>query len=130
MNAELNTMARVVRPFPAGPAPLAPDGRARVLQLGPSLAVRGGVSSVEQLICDYLPPYVSIRHVPTMEDGSAFAKASVFARAVQVLRRSLESLDPTIVHIHVASRGSTLRKVILAEMAARAGRPLVLHAHG
>jgi glycosyltransferase involved in cell wall biosynthesis len=54
----------------------------------------------------------------------------VFARAVQVLRRSLESLDPTIVHIHIASRGSTLRKVILAEMVARAGRPLVLHAHG
>jgi glycosyltransferase involved in cell wall biosynthesis len=54
----------------------------------------------------------------------------VFARAVQVLRRALESLDPTIVHIHIASRGSTLRKVILAEMVARAGRPLVLHAHG
>jgi glycosyltransferase involved in cell wall biosynthesis len=65
-----------------------------------------------------------------MEDGSAIAKASVFARAVQVLHRALESLDPTIVHIHIASRGSTLRKVILAEMVARAGRPLVLHAHG
>jgi glycosyltransferase involved in cell wall biosynthesis len=100
------------------------------MQFGPSLAVRGGISSVEQLICDYLPPYVSMRHVPTMEDGSAIAKASVFARAVQVLRRSLESLDPTICHIHFASRGSTLRKIILAEMVARAGRPLVLHAHG
>jgi glycosyltransferase involved in cell wall biosynthesis len=85
---------------------------------------------VEQLICDYLPPYVSMRHIPTMEEGSTIAKASVFARAVQVLRRTLESLDPTIIHIHVASRGSTLRKVILAEMVARAGRPLVLHAHG
>jgi glycosyltransferase involved in cell wall biosynthesis len=34
------------------------------------------------------------------------------------------------VHIHFASRGSTLRKMILAEMVARAGRPLILHAHG
>ena len=130
MNADLKPVNREFQPFPARLAPLPPDGRVRVLQFGPSLEVRGGISSVEQLICDYLPPYVSMRHVPTMEDGSAIAKASVFARAVQVLRRSLESLDPTIVHIHVASRGSTLRKVILAEMVARAGRPLVLHAHG
>ena len=102
----------------------------RVLQFGPSLNVRGGITSVEQLICDYLPPYVSMRHVPTMEDGSTLTKVSVFARAVQVLRRSLESPEPTIVHIHFASRGSTLRKLILAEMVVRAGRPLVLHAHG
>lgn len=119
-----------VKPYPARLAPLPPDGQVKVLQFGPSLSVRGGITSVEQLICDYLPPYVSIRHVPTMEDGSAIAKASVFAKAVQVLRRALESPDPTIVHIHFASRGSTLRKMILAEMVARAGRPLILHAHG
>jgi glycosyltransferase involved in cell wall biosynthesis len=130
MNADLKTLPRGYQPFPARLAPLPPDGRVRVLQFGPSLSVRGGISSVEQLICDYLPPYVSMRHIPTMEEGSAITKASVFARAVQVLRRALESLDPTIIHIHIASRGSTLRKVILAEMVARAGRPLVLHAHG
>lgn len=130
MNADINSFASHFQPFAARLAPMPPDGRVRVLQFGPSLQVRGGISSVEQLICDYLPPYVSMRHVPTMEDGSAIAKASVFARAVQVLHRALEALDPTIVHIHIASRGSTLRKVILAEMVARAGRPLVLHAHG
>jgi glycosyltransferase involved in cell wall biosynthesis len=128
MNADLKPV--IFKPYAARLAPLPPDGQVRVLQFGPSLAVRGGISSVEKLICDYLPPYVSMRHVPTMEEGSAIAKASVFARAVQVLRRALESLDPTIIHIHIASRGSTLRKVILAEMVARAGRPLVLHAHG
>lgn len=127
MNADPRTW---VKPYPARLAPLPADGQVRVLQFGPSLDVRGGISSVEQLICDYLPQYVSMRHVPTMEDGSAITKASVFARAVQVLHRALESLDPTIIHIHIASRGSTLRKVILAEMVARAGRPLVMHAHG
>jgi len=130
MNADLKTVTRGFQPLPARLAPVPPDGRVRVMQFGPSLSVRGGISSVEQLICDYLPPYVSMRHVATMEEGSAITKASVFARAVQVMRRVLETLDPTIIHIHVASRGSTLRKVILAEMVARAGRPLVLHAHG
>jgi glycosyltransferase involved in cell wall biosynthesis len=129
MNADLKAL-HGFKPYAARLAPLPADGQVRVLQFGPSLSVRGGISSVEKLICDYLPPYVSMRHVPTMEEGSAITKASIFARAVQELRRSLESLDPTIVHIHIASRGSTLRKVILAEMVARAGRPLVLHAHG
>lgn len=128
MNADVQPVS--LKPYAARLAPLPADGRVRVLQFGPSLSVRGGISSVEKLICEHLTPYVSMRHVPTMEDGSTFTKATVFARAVQVLRRALESLDPTIVHIHIASRGSTLRKVILAEMVARAGRPLVMHAHG
>jgi len=131
MNADLKPVTRGLQPGgPARLAPVPPDGRVRVLQFGPSLAVRGGISSVEQLICDYLPSYVSIRHVPTTEDASALTKASVFARSVQVMRRALESLDPAIMHIHFASRGSTLRKIILAEMVVRAGRPLVMHAHG
>ncbi|HTU66041.1 MAG TPA: glycosyltransferase family 4 protein [Steroidobacteraceae bacterium] len=130
MNADTRILERDFQPYAARLAPLPPDGRVRVLQFGPSLTVRGGITSVEQLICDYLPPYVSIRHVPTMEDGSTIAKAQVFAKAVQVLHRALESPEPTVVHIHFASRGSTLRKMILAEMVARAGRPLILHAHG
>jgi glycosyltransferase involved in cell wall biosynthesis len=130
MSAEPRSMSQQFKPYAARLAPLPPDGRVRVLQFGPSLNVRGGITSVERLICDYLPPYVSMRHVATMEDGSAIAKASMFARSVHELRRALESLDPTIVHIHFASRGSTLRKMILAEMVSRAGRPLILHAHG
>ena len=42
----------------------------------------------------------------------------MYARAVQTLRRSLADIDPVIVHIHFASRGSTLRKFLLADMAA------------
>jgi glycosyltransferase involved in cell wall biosynthesis len=130
MSAEPQVVTNSFKPYAARLAPLPPDGRVRVLQFGPSLNVRGGITSVEQLICDYLPPYVSMRHVATMEEGSTIAKASVFAKSVNELRHALESMDPTIVHIHFASRGSTLRKMILAEMVARAGRPLILHAHG
>ena len=130
MSAETRIIERKLQPYAARLAPLPPDGRVRVLQFGPALTGRGGITSVEQLICDYLPAYVSVRHVPTFEDGPAIKKASMFAKSVQVLRRALESPEPTIVHIHFASRGSTLRKMILAELVARAGRPLILHAHG
>ena len=130
MNADPRTMTKSFQPYPARLAPLPPDGRVRVLQFGPSFNVRGGITSVSQLICDYLPPYVSMRHVATVEEGSAIANTAAFAKAVAELRRVLESVEPTIVHIHFASRGSTLRKVILAEMVSRAGRPLIMHAHG
>ncbi len=122
---------------PAPPTPAAqpvrvvtPTRRIKVVQFGPALDVRGGITTVEQHICDYLAPYVSMRHVATMDEGSKFGRAFVYARAVRELRRVLASIDPCIVHIHFASRGSTLRKMILADMVTRAGRPLVLHAHG
>jgi len=129
MSADPTTvlLPRVVPP-PRAPGPR--EARVKVLQMGPALDVRGGVSSVEQLICDYLPPYASIRHVATMNEGTKLARATVFARAVYTLSRTLEGIDPTIVHIHFASRGSTLRKLILANMVLRARRPLILHAHG
>jgi len=128
MNADATTLLRPAAALSA--VPVARDARVKVLQFGPALDVRGGVSSVEQLILDYLPQYASIRHVATMTEGSRLERATVFARAVSVLWRSLESLDQAVVHIHFASRGSALRKLILARMVAHAHRPLILHAHG
>ena len=79
MSADPTTvlLPRVVAPR----APLPREARVKVLQFGPALDVRGGISSVEQLICDYLPPYASIRHVATMTEGSKLTNAAVFARA-------------------------------------------------
>jgi glycosyltransferase involved in cell wall biosynthesis len=101
-----------------------------VLQLGPSLAVRGGISAVERLIVDELAGRIALRHVPTMEDGSVLREAMIFMRALLALQRAVHSSAPVVVHIHFASRGSTLRKLILAWVTLHAGRPLILHAHG
>ncbi len=59
-------------------------------------------------------------------------EAVVFARALFALQRAVRAAAPipVVVHIHFASRGSTLRKLILAWMTLHAGRPLILHAHG
>jgi len=128
MSADPTTvlLPRVVPPR----APLPRESRVKVLQMGPGLETRGGICSVEQLICDYLPPYASIRHVATMKDGGKLPSAVVFARSMFSLSRALEDIEPIIVHIHFASKGSTLRKLILGNMVARARRPLILHAHG
>lgn len=101
-----------------------------VLQVGPALSVRGGVSAVERLIVEHVGANVPMRHVATMEDGTTWQKLRMFVRALIELRRELKSERPLVVHVHFASRGSTLRKCILAWMTLRARRPLVLHAHG
>jgi glycosyltransferase involved in cell wall biosynthesis len=101
-----------------------------VLQLGPALSVRGGVSSVERLIVEHVGSAVTIRHVATMEDGSLWRKLRVFVSAIGQLHSALRGGERLVVHIHFASRGSTLRKMLLAWMTLRARRPLILHAHG
>jgi len=112
------------------PAPTPREGRVRVLQMGPALDVRGGISSVEQLICDYLPAYADLSHVATMKEGTKLGNAALYAKALRSLSRTLEGIEPAIVHIHFASRGSMLRKLILANMVIRARKPLIMHAHG
>jgi|SRR5688572_20062086 len=106
------------------------EGRVRVLQFGPALDARGGISTLEQLVNDYLPPYAAIRHVATTHEGSLPGRLWVFARAVTTLWQAVDAIEPTVVHIHFASRGSTLRKMLLARMVINARKPLVLHAHG
>ena len=133
MSADPSTVIRSVTvPTPPPTTTRAPvrESRLRVLQVGPALEMRGGVSAVEQLICDYLPAHAAIRHVATTGEGSWLRRGWQFARAALQLSRALESIEPTVVHIHFASRGSTLRKMLLAQLVIQARRPLILHAHG
>lgn len=123
----------VLRPVPATVTPTRAtprEARVQVLQVGPALSVHGGVSAVEQLICDFLPPYAAIRHVDTTHEGSWLARSMLFGRAAHTLWRTLNTAEPALVHIHFASRGSTLRKMLLAQLVIQARRPLILHAHG
>lgn len=134
MSADPTTVMRPMQ-VPATSAASTPrssarDARVRVLQLGPSLDMRGGVSTVEQLICDYLSPYATVRHLDTTHEGSWAGRGLVYSRALYSLWRALDSVEPTVFHIHFASRGSTLRKMLLAQLVIRARRPLILHAHG
>jgi glycosyltransferase involved in cell wall biosynthesis len=101
-----------------------------IVQVGPALSVRGGVSSVEKLILKYGGASVPIRHLSTVEDGSTWHRMRVFLRSVRQLRSALQEPGPLVVHIHFASRGSTLRKALLSWMTLRARRPLIMHAHG
>ena len=101
----------------------------RVLMLGPDLQVRGGVSAVERALIAALPPEIQVTQVPTMVEGSKWRKVGIFVEAIprtilQLRRR------PDVVHIHFASYGSSIRKMLLARLALAQGARVIMHAHG
>ncbi len=108
----------------------APAPRAlRVLMLGPGLDVRGGVSAVERMAFSALPAHVSATHIATMVEGSKARKLVTYLLALGRAWRQLQA-RPDIVHIHFASRASSVRKMVLARLALARGCKVIMHAHG
>jgi glycosyltransferase involved in cell wall biosynthesis len=105
------------------------DQQAVVLQVGPALGVRGGISSVEKLIVSEMSDTINVHHIASSEDGSSWRKLGAFMRAIGELAAALRRYERAVVHIHFSARGSALRKVVFAWMALRARKPLILHAH-
>lgn len=101
----------------------------RLLMLGPSPAVKGGVSAVEKLILAAMPKHIRVQHIATMEDGTKLVKLRTFIRSLRATWSALRG-GVDIVHIHFASRASSVRKELLARIALRAGARVVMHAHG
>ena len=98
-----------------------------VLMLGPGLGVQGGISAVERMTLAALPQRISATHIATMEEGSKARKLVAYLRA---LARTFSARRPDVVHIHFASRASSVRKMSLARLALARGCKVVMHAHG
>jgi glycosyltransferase involved in cell wall biosynthesis len=101
----------------------------RVLMLGPDLQVRGGVAAVENALIGSLPPDIEVTQLPTMVEGSKWRKLAVFLEAIVRMLAQLRR-HPDVVHIHFASRASSVRKMLLARLALARGARLIMHAHG
>ena len=98
-----------------------------VLMLGPGLGVQGGISAVERMTLAALPLGISATHIATMEEGSKARKLLAYLRA---LARTFTVRRPDVVHIHFASRASSVRKMSLARLALARGCKVIMHAHG
>ena len=100
----------------------------KLLMLGPALEVRGGISAVERLVLEHLPRSIAATHIATMVEGSKVAKLAAYARAFALAWR--RTAGRPLVHIHFASRASSVRKMSLARLALARGCRVVMHAHG
>lgn len=102
-----------------------------VLQVGPSRQACGGISAVLRLYeALHLGGDYDIRFVSSWDEGSRARAMLVFIRSLWRLRHECAQPGRPIVHVHMASRGSFVRKAIILEVAHRYGCPTVLHLHG
>lgn len=106
-----------------------PPGRElRVIQAGPSPETRGGMGLVADILAAALAEHPEQVRLRTLDSGGAAQRwpALRFLRAAATVAWA----EHDVLHLHLASRGSTLRKGILALIARARHRPYVLHVHG
>lgn len=108
--------------------PMRMSRKMKVVMVGPSLKMQGGVASVAKgYVQGGLGEMFDLSYIGTACDGSSLKKALTFMGALVRFRRELPSAD--IVHIHASMRGSFERKFRIASMAKKNGVPIIIHEH-
>lgn len=102
---------------------------AKVLMVGPDLALHGGIVSVVKGYLEGGLPQACdcFEYLGTGVGSSKLGKSVAFARALVRYKRIMPEYD--IVHLHISARGSYKRKSIMARMARKAGKRIILHDH-
>ena len=102
---------------------------AKVLMIGPDLALHGGIVSVVKGYLEGGLPQVceGFEYLGTGVGSSKLGKSVAFARALARYGRIMPEYD--IVHLHISARGSYKRKSIMARMARKAEKRIILHDH-
>jgi glycosyltransferase involved in cell wall biosynthesis len=102
-----------------------------VLMVGTDLRGIGGIRGV---VCGYrdagLFERVGCTYVATHRYGPARVKLAAALRGWARVAVLLGTLDAPLVHVHLASRASFWRKLVVCRMARLARRPYLLHLHG
>ena len=103
----------------------------RVLWISTSLTTRGGIASfVNGMRQTPLWTTWNVRHVATHQDGSAPAKVAIFLRGARTVLWELAVRPPDVMHIHMSSYGSFVRKSLMTWAGWLRRVPVVVHMHG
>ena len=102
---------------------------AKVLMVGPDLSLHGGIVSVVQGYLDGGLPEAcdTFEYLGTGVGSSKLGKSLAFTRSLLRYAMIMPSYD--IIHLHISARGSYKRKSIMASMAHKAGKYVILHDH-
>ncbi|OZM79405.1 glycosyltransferase family 4 protein [Pseudonocardia sp. MH-G8] len=95
------------------------------------LETRGGIATyVRTIRATPLWARWGIEHIATHGDGSRAWKVLTFARAALLYLRALLVARPDLVHLHMSSHGSFVRKAVLFWIARAFHVPALVHVHG
>lgn len=100
-----------------------------ILIVGPALSIKGGMSTViRNLLDSRLKLKYRMLFLPSIEGRNIFKK---FVSEICGLINYLQKVKwADIVHIHMASRRSTFRKMKYIKIAHRSNKKIILHIHG
>lgn len=101
----------------------------RVLMIGPSRSVKGGISTlVNNLYQAELDKKVDLKYLGTMKDGSKPKKLFVAIQSFLLFLFTIKQYD--VLHVHMASRASFRRKSFFIRHAKRLNKKIIIHLHG
>ena len=104
------------------------DYSQNVLFVGPHPSLRGGMASVLEV---YSKNISHFNFLPTYYKTKALQREWYFVKAIaSLLHIFITKKQIKIVHIHVACRGSFIRKSIVVLLSKLFGRKVILHMHG
>lgn len=103
----------------------------RALCVSTSLQTRGGISSFVRMLRETeLWGRWHIEHVVTHRDGRTATKICAFAGGLAQYTALLVWHRPDVVHLHMSSYGSFVRKALLFWVARVLRVPAIVHVHG
>lgn len=101
----------------------------RVLMVGPARNVKGGMTTVVDSYFEYgLKDKVHLKYIESCNDGNKVSKLIQEIKGLYAFKRNIKKYD--IIHIHMASRRSTFRKLKYLTIAQKYSKKVVLHIHG
>lgn len=101
-----------------------------IYMIGPSFHTQGGISSVLSIYKKSFSERFRLVFIPSYSGKARYKDVAFFTLALlRVLLVSVFS-KKSIFHIHMASKGSFLRKTILATIPELFGRKFIYHIHG
>jgi glycosyltransferase involved in cell wall biosynthesis len=110
----------------------------RVVCVGPSITVRGGISRLVRKLKDLFPKNIQFRVIATYSDYIGDSQANRWARLAQpglfiwsVTRVLIAAVAQrsTVFHVHFSQRGSTLRKGVICTVLRMLRCRYVVQAH-
>lgn len=104
----------------------------RVLLVTPPITNSGGIGRLVRYELSQADqdPSTHVDPIDSRGDGSPLRSLLRLPSVAAEVRRRCRSGQYDVVHINISTKASTVRKLVLAAAARRAGTPVVLHLHG
>jgi polysaccharide biosynthesis protein VpsI len=103
----------------------------KITLIGPSISQKGGIASVLRLLRQQLQNKgITVLLVPTCGASTCGKALMLYLGAIFTVIRDCLWNRSDVVHLHVASRGSCLRKTLLAAICLAFRKPYIVHLHG